>query len=224
MADWPKIHDYVKAHGIRCQTPPNVAQTTGGRHAKGSYHFPPKESAEDFGTVDSDPVAVAHLLRPLVDTHRGTLIVELLCDVNGADICVLSGRPQPWPDAALRQQHRNHCHVAIYAGATFPDPDPHPSGGTRPMFNPPLQLEAIAAACPWPGGGALLLSVNGGVYNFGGAPFFGAPEANALGENWARDGKKGASITADLDGHGYLIHSTDDGPNSTGYNYREPGH
>jgi hypothetical protein len=129
--DWPKILSFVRAHGIRADDPP-ITQTTGGQHAPGGYH--PRGQAEDFGTVDSDPVAVAVLLRPLVRDQPG-LIVELLCDVNGINVCVLNGRACPWPSDALRRQHAYHCHVAIAAGATFPAPAPSTQEAAMARFN-----------------------------------------------------------------------------------------
>lgn len=84
-----------------------------------------------------------------------------------------------------------------------------------PMYQPALVLRPIVADLPCPTGGVWLLGDDGGVYAFGGAPFYGAPAGQYY---W--QGRLPALLTPRADGQpGYTVWPTVVQSGESGYSY-----
>lgn len=101
---WREIDAYLRNKHIRIGAPTTV-QTTGGKHAAGSFHY--SGTARDYGLYDSDAAAVAKALKP-VAAMPNTPIAELF--FAPLNIWYKNGRSI---SGSAIGGHRDHCHVAL---------------------------------------------------------------------------------------------------------------
>jgi hypothetical protein len=104
---WRGIDAYLRARGVRIG-PPIAVQTTGGKHAPGSYHY--SGTALDYALYDSDASAVARTLKPLAHKVNSPIAELFFAPLN---IWFKHGWPIPgW----FVGGHQDHCHVALETG------------------------------------------------------------------------------------------------------------
>lgn len=99
-----------------------------------------------------------------------------------------------------------------YAPAGTPPPPPlPPHEGVRPEYDPPLVITVVSGTGST-NGGAWLLGQDGGIFSFGGAPFYGSP----VGQDYWNG--RHAKVLETKDNGGYRIVAQESAPGS-GYDY-----
>lgn len=111
---WENILNWLRADAHIPHGPPSVGQTTGGKHAAGSYHY--RRTAMDSGWSDADASRVARTLEPYA-LGPGRVLAELF--ESRANIFISHG-DRFGPSRSLRQLHTTHCHSALYEGRWLP--------------------------------------------------------------------------------------------------------
>jgi hypothetical protein len=113
VARWPELDAYLRARGIRVGTA-TLGQTTGGKHAAGSYHY--QGLARDHGLYNCDCQAIADALLPLAKGPNH-IIVELIWTPSDRAGTYYKNGYSYTPSATLARGHRDHVHDAIRPGA-----------------------------------------------------------------------------------------------------------
>lgn len=132
-----------------------------------------KGLAVDWGGDEAARVAVFQALEPVA-----AQMAELIHNGSGIQRAVKNGQwvnPLVVYGTTVWAAHTNHTHSAVPKGTFLAVPAPPPTVKVAPMYDPALVLEPIVADLLCPTGGVWLLAASGAVYNFGGAPFLGAP-------------------------------------------------
>jgi hypothetical protein len=112
IQNWEEVDRFLVQRGVRIGAA-DLAQTTGGTHARSSNHY--VGAARDYGAQESDASAVARQLE-FIALQPGGPIAELFCAVGGVSIFIKDGRRLSPVSPSLRALHRNHCHVALKPG------------------------------------------------------------------------------------------------------------
>lgn len=137
---WRSIDAYLGAKGVRYGSP-TVSQTTGGQHAKGSLHY--TGHARDYGRSNSDLPAILGELLPFAvgPEHK-------VCELFGLTTFWRDGRVFT-PGRALHDDHQDHVHVGLRAGAVLPRParpipqEPVMDDPEIPNITGPVQLHLV---------------------------------------------------------------------------------
>lgn len=172
---WQGIDRYLAAKGVRVGAP-TLGQTTGGEHAKGSYHY--RGLARDYGRSKSDMPAI---------------ITELLPFAVGPDhrLAELFGSSTYWkdgglitPSKGLFHAHQDHVHVALRPGAQLPKPakavpplEVKMNAPDVPDITGPVVLHVIVDQAGHCTGYYVISPTTGEIHAYGpGAPFYGRSE------------------------------------------------
>lgn len=191
-AETDAITAYVAASGV----PYKVTSTTGGTHAPTSYHY--VGLAVDFAgpTPGWDSNALLAVYKVLKAIAPQTL--ELFYSGPGGGFWK-NGRPIS-ASASIVASHHNHVHVAVPRGFRWAPP-------AQPAPKEPIVVNAAPVALlthqAW-GKGYTIVTADGGVFNFGGSPFFGSLGNVTLNKPIIR-----AAVTDT--GQGYLMLGADGG-------------
>jgi hypothetical protein len=158
-----------------------VSSASSGGHSGTSYHY--AAGTDGIGlAVDLVDPAGAGWDSPALDLINSQiirfiplrLIKELIYSAPDA-INVHDGRIVPasyWP-AAVRDRHHNHCHLAVAKGFTYSGGSPLPADDPN-RFNVNAPICGMAATPT--GKGYWLVAMDGGIFAFGDAAFFGNVE------------------------------------------------
>lgn len=183
--EWERLDELLAARGIKF-APPTLGGTTGGQHAPGSYHYPPRYCARDYGISGTDMPGALDALEPYAQ-GPGHFLAELF----GLTVYWKDGRRLS-PSRALRLAHQNHVHAALRpgSGAAFEERWRADLDEEEGMSKPTDALDAIT-----PDGnraGQWVVDGEGRVHPFHGAPHWGdfpsLPPEDRLGHHpgpWA---------------------------------------
>jgi hypothetical protein len=134
MASWENLDDHLDSVGCP-HGPPTLGGTTGGGHARGSYHYDPPGSARDYGTALNGGVdgcwAIYNTFLPWAQgpDYR---IIELIW----RDIFFKYGRL-----IGPTTGHWDHVHAALKPGSLLPVTPPAPRPPPESQIFEDLLLE-----------------------------------------------------------------------------------
>jgi hypothetical protein len=160
MMPWETIDAFLKANGVRIGAP-TKSQTTGGVHEPTSVHKLGR--ARDYGNVASDCVRVATVLKPYA-TKAGP-IMELFYEGSNTKVWIDNGVPFK-PKPKLRDDHRDHVHVALWPGKVMPADSSPPSQPTKEQVMT-LVIEPIGVEGRPQNDGGWAVGRRGHVYAYG---------------------------------------------------------
>lgn len=151
-----------------------VTSTTGGQHSSTSWHYAQGTDgaglAIDLAETSGPSALTPGLKRIATEVARriGPSCVELIY-ADGP--CLRFGKPFVY-SASVLAAHHNHIHVAVPRGFRWAPPAP-----PQPTPKEPIVVNAAPVALlthPAWGKGYTIVTADGGVFNFGGSPFFGS--------------------------------------------------
>ena len=159
-----------------------VSSANSGGHSGTSWHYAPGTDGKGLAVDLVDPAgpgwdseALSLINSQVIRFIPLALIKECIYSGPGS-ICVKNGRvvPASFYGAAVVGRHHNHVHLAIAKGFTYNSPEVFVPADDPNRVNVNAPIAGMAATPT--GRGYWLVGMDGGVYAFGDAVFYGNVE------------------------------------------------